>query len=144
MFGTAYSPRLFFKPRSLLSSSNLLHVYPLILQECKCARTNPREREGFFPSYPVFPPDSPLPLPFLPHSSVSPLLPPSFLSPYLCWIFVLVTLKSFTGSQNYTLPTMIGVFLRPYRCVECISLILEMIHKNSSIQVSLVLCEVKI
>ena len=43
------------KNSSLLSSFHLLHVDLLILQECKYARTDPGEREGIFPCYPVFP-----------------------------------------------------------------------------------------
>lgn len=81
VFGSAYSPGLFFVPRNLLSSFHLPNVELLILQECKCARTDPGEREGIFPCYPVFPLDSPLPLPPLPHSSISPpCVPP--LTPY--------------------------------------------------------------
>lgn len=128
-------------PRSLLSSSNLLHVYPLILQECKCARTNPREREGFFPSYPVFPPDSPLPLPFLPHfSALAPLIP-----------FPL-SLLDFCFSRSEILYRKPELYSANYdRCVfKALYSRCGMYFFNSGndsqelLQVSLVLCEVKI
>lgn len=66
-------------------------------------KDRPEKRGGIFPCHPVFPLDSPLLFPFLPHSSVSPPPLPSHPSSYLCWIFVFVTLESFTGSQGYIL-----------------------------------------
>lgn len=72
------------KPPLLLTTLYLLHLDLLILQECKCVRTNPGEREGIFPCYPVFPLDSPLLFPFLPHSFVSPPCnPPTPFPPFL-------------------------------------------------------------
>lgn len=79
---TSYSPDIYLPPS--FWSANYKGM-------CKCARTDPGERKGIFPYYPILPLDSPLLFPFLPHSSVPPL--PSHPSSYLCVCLLAIVRK---------------------------------------------------